>query len=1116
VDLDLGEESLLSQNSERDISAAASQGQGASSSLESGENVGAERSNSKINTNDTTAENTQTTLESESVPQTSPPPFAAGNTGAVVGNTPLLDLSRLSKAENVKILAKMEFLNPTGSIKDRIALHMISRAESEGKIKPGVTTIVASTSGNTGCSVAMVCALKGYDYIVITSKKCSEEKRGSMRAFGGQVIIADDGLAADHPEHYVNLESTLCEQNENYFGIDQYENQHNPEAYYTSLGPEIWQQTRGRVTHFVAGGSTGGTVTGTGAYLKHVSDNQVQVLMPDPVGSVIFEHWAKHVPENELQASGYKVEGVGKDSIPGTLDLSFVDAMISVTDKQSIQMCQTLSSTAGALVGGSSGLNVYAAVELSKELGRQNPSREFTIVTVLPDSGLKYLSKIYNQTWCEENGFTDDEGDPQDEVNRSRCRDTAVPRASATEVDDDLAAEENKSPLFSREVANAFLKDAADILTEYAAAEDVHVVDDTSGGNSNSGNGSGSGGGGGGNSNSNNSNSNNEQEDNDETSPLLSSSSYNAPIVSTTALGGGANPAFPRAKLADPATPIPPVITLASPEEIDAAYRERASMSLSLLANGGGGSHTTDKLLEALKVTLDMSARTHHPLFLNQLYSGVDPIGLAGEWLTAATNTNVHTYEVAPVFTLIEREVLAKMASIWLADPDEVTSVAKPTTNRKSSFQKFLSSSEAADPMPTPSAENSLDDAVACAPPHDGLFVPGGSISNMYGMLLARHRADPEYVNRGAYGAPRLVAFVSDQAHYSFSKTAGVMGLGRDNVWSVESDASGAMIPDALERSIEKAVAEGATPFFVGATAATTVMGAFDPFVSIREICDRHSFTPAGASEDERVPIWMHVDAAWGGMYFMSPKLRKQTLRGAERADSLTWNPHKMMNMPLTCSVILTREPGSLQAMNASNAAYLFQPDKNFVEYDLGDRSIQCGRKADAFKLWLAWKAKGDLGWCLEVEHVNALGEGLERMIMDQQATSSVAGCSFEGRFLMATPRSCTNVCFWYIPPRLVGELDMHIVTVDSMGEPVSPVSLVGVPDELRSEIDGVAPKIKDRMQRMAGDGSALIGFQRNKGLPNFFRLVLPGGKGLSDEVLLRMLKRMDELGKDL
>ena len=202
--------------------------------------------------------------------------------------------------------------------------------------------------------------------------------------------------------------------------------------------------------------------------------------------------------------------------------------------------------------------------------------------------------------------------------------------------------------------------------------------------------------------------------------------------------------------------------------------------------------------------------------------------------------------------------------------------------------------------------------------------------------------------------------------------------------------------------------------------------------------------------------------------------------------------------------------------MNASNAAYLFQPDKNFVEYDLGDRSIQCGRKADAFKLWLAWKAKGDLGWCLEVEHVNALGEGLERMIMDQQATSSVAGCSFEGRFLMATPRSCTNVCFWYIPPRLVGELDMHIVTVDSMGESVSPVSLVGVPDELRSEIDGIAPKIKDRMQRMAGDGSALIGFQRNKGLPNFFRLVLPGGKGLSDEVLLRMLKRMDELGKDL
>lgn len=254
---------------------------------------------------------------------------------------------------------------------------------------------------------------------MITNAKCSEEKRDSMRAYGGQVIVAKDGLPADHPEHYVNLEATLVERHkgEGYFGVDQYENLDNPEAYYQTLGPEIWRQTEGAVTHFVAGGSTGGTVSGTGRYLKDKSGGKVRVLLPDPVGSVLLgafhnpgsdqaegapQGGKPHAPleEGVLAAGKYAVEGVGKDSVPGTMAFEHVDAVLSVTDKQAVDMCLRMAHEEGVLAGGSSGLNVHGAVELSARVPAGS-----VIVTVLPDTGLKYLSKIYNKEWRESKGL---------------------------------------------------------------------------------------------------------------------------------------------------------------------------------------------------------------------------------------------------------------------------------------------------------------------------------------------------------------------------------------------------------------------------------------------------------------------------------------------------------------------------------------------------------------------------------------------------------------------------------------------------------------------------------------------------------------------------------------
>lgn len=318
----------------------------------------------------------------------------AGASSALgIGATPILDLSYLSKTGRVQILAKCEFVNPTGSIKDRMVEYVLQKAVASGELKAG-GTIVSATSGNTGASVAMLAARLGHPYKVITNTKCSTEKVNIMRAFGGEVVVGPSGIAADHPDHYQNLAIAMCKENPSFYDLDQYGNQLNPETYYHTLGPEIWKDTQGKVTHFVAGGSTGGTMSGTAKYLKE-RNSAVQAVMPDPVGSVFFDFFKRGVPEAELQAGSYQVEGVGKDSIPTTMHFGVVDDMVQVRDNAAVDVCLEVGKRSGVLIGGSSGLNVAGAVELSGKI------EEGVIVTVLPDSGFKYLSKIYDPTWRE-------------------------------------------------------------------------------------------------------------------------------------------------------------------------------------------------------------------------------------------------------------------------------------------------------------------------------------------------------------------------------------------------------------------------------------------------------------------------------------------------------------------------------------------------------------------------------------------------------------------------------------------------------------------------------------------------------------------------------------------
>jgi cystathionine beta-synthase len=308
-----------------------------------------------------------------------------------VGETPLVRLSRLGATLRAQLVAKIEALNPGGSIKDRVALALIEEAEHDGRLKPG-GTIVEPTSGNTGTGLAIVACLKGYRVIAVMPDKMSKEKADLLRAYGAEVVVAPTEVPPESPESYYRVADRLTEEIPGAFQPNQYRNMANPEAHYRTTGPELWRQSGGRITHFVAGVGTGGTITGVGRYLRERNPD-IQVIGADPVGSIYSG--------GEDAVRPYLVEGVGEDFWPDTYDPTVVDRYVTVSDKDSFVWTRRLAEAEGILAGGSSGLAVYAAYQVACEI--EDP--DAMVAVILPDGGRSYLSKIYNDAWMRQYGF---------------------------------------------------------------------------------------------------------------------------------------------------------------------------------------------------------------------------------------------------------------------------------------------------------------------------------------------------------------------------------------------------------------------------------------------------------------------------------------------------------------------------------------------------------------------------------------------------------------------------------------------------------------------------------------------------------------------------------------
>jgi cystathionine beta-synthase len=309
----------------------------------------------------------------------------------LVGATPIVRLQKLAPSSGAEILAKLEYLNPGGSVKDRIGLPMIEAAEREGKLRPG-GTIVEPTSGNTGVGLAIGAAIKGYRCIFVMPDKMSQEKIALLRAYGAEVVITPTAVDHDSPESYYSVSDRLAEEIPGGFKPDQYSNMSNPEAHYRLTGPEIWEQTRGEIDAIVVSVGTGGTISGLGRYFKERKP-EVLIVGADPEGSV-------YTARSDGDLHPYLVEGIGKDTWPKTMDPKVVDDWVRVSDRESFRWARRLAREEGILAGGSGGTSVYAAVQVAQRLG---PGKR--VLTMIPDSGRNYLSKFYDDNWMLEHGF---------------------------------------------------------------------------------------------------------------------------------------------------------------------------------------------------------------------------------------------------------------------------------------------------------------------------------------------------------------------------------------------------------------------------------------------------------------------------------------------------------------------------------------------------------------------------------------------------------------------------------------------------------------------------------------------------------------------------------------
>jgi cystathionine beta-synthase len=319
----------------------------------------------------------------------------------VIGNTPLVKLNKVTEGLDLTVAAKVEYLNPGQSVKDRIAVKMIDDAEKKGLIKPG-GTIIEGTSGNTGMGLALVAAVRGYKCIFTTTDKQSKEKVDLLRALGAEVQVCPTNVEPEDPRSYYSVAKRLSEEIPNSYYPNQYDNLSNMQAHYETTGPEIWEQTEGKITHYVSGIGTGGTITGTAKYLKE-KNPKIKVIGVDSVGSV-YKHYFETGEFSKEEIKPYLTEGIGEDLIPGNVDFDYIDDVIQVNDKNALTMTRTVAKQEGLFIGGSCGAAVFGALEYAK---KARPGKDALMVVILPDSGTRYVSKIYNDDWMRKNNFLD-------------------------------------------------------------------------------------------------------------------------------------------------------------------------------------------------------------------------------------------------------------------------------------------------------------------------------------------------------------------------------------------------------------------------------------------------------------------------------------------------------------------------------------------------------------------------------------------------------------------------------------------------------------------------------------------------------------------------------------